>query len=334
MADKADRARILTRGLHALRFFSFKPTTPSPVVGQEMELAFFSCASDNAMFPIISTAGILPVKEVHAPDDTLQKFLPDLPVLTLATLETAARPIARLRERSLLKDVTFDNVISQLGARPLTETEMIECLKWWQAMGSLEAYGIGVRNRLLDAAILVNDEGKVIPLSIIKSFVKPQSSFIPTDMPLPLHTLPYSMTKDLKGAAISANFGWSELTLLEYVTFLIEPSMSGEGTNPDTDIRASPIFAERVLGMLGRAWQSVSSSQQTAIASALKGVPCIPTKAGMKVPGEAYFDKNLLFEDLPTIALPKNTAIKGGMEKMLLFIGVRKTVDLQLVFTK
>jgi hypothetical protein len=41
-----------------------------------------------------------------------------------------------------------------------------------------------------------------------------------------------------------------------------------------------------------------------------------------------------LFDDLPTLALPKNTAIKGGMEKMLLAIGVRKTVNLALVFSR
>jgi hypothetical protein len=86
--------------------------------------------------------------------------------------------------------------------------------------------------------------------------------------------------------------------------------------------------------MLGRAWQSISANQQTAIALELKDVACIPTKAGFKKPGESYFEKNLLFDDLPTIALPKTTAIKGGMEKMLLAIGVRKTVDLQLVFSR
>ena len=111
--------------------------------------------------------------------------------------------------------------------------------------------------------------------------------------------------------------------------------MSGTaGADLETDVRSSPAFAERVLAMLGRAWLSVSANQQSAIALELKDVPCIPTKAGFKKPGEAYFEKNLLFDDLPTIALPKNTAIKGGMEKMLLGIGVRKTVDLQLVFSR
>ena len=41
----------------------------------------------------------------------------------------------------------------------------------------------------------------------------------------------------------------------------------------------------------------------------------MPTKAGFKKPGDAYFEKYLLFDDLPTIQLPKNTAIKGGWRK-------------------
>jgi len=334
VSDPSTRARILARGLRALRFFSYKPTTPSLVVGQEMELAFFNCVNDNTTFPIISTGGILPISSVHTPDESLQKFVPDLPVLTASTITNASRLLARLRERSLLKDVTFNDVIKQLNARPLSELEMIECLKWWQAMGASESHGPAIRTQLLNAAILINDSGKVVPLSVIRTYVKPQSSSIPTDMPLPLHTLPYAVTRDLKGATITSNFGWTELTIQQYIDFLINPPMSTGDADPDTDLTVSPVFAEKVLGMLGRAWQSISSTQQVAIAASLHGVPCIPTKAGMKVPGEAYFDKNLLFDDLPTLALPKNSAIKGGLEKMLLFIGVRKTVNLQLVFTK
>ncbi|ORY21093.1 hypothetical protein BCR39DRAFT_570024, partial [Naematelia encephala] len=333
--DQAERSRLLARGLHALRFFTYKPTTPSAVVGQEMESAFFQCVSDNKAFPLISVAGILPVNQIRMPNAELQKFLPDLPVVTQSAQDGVPRLLARLRERGLLRDVTFDDVIKQLSTRPLSEKEMIDCLSWWQSMANVDGYTTAVRARLLDAAVLIQDNGKIIPLSIIQTFVKPQSSSIPTDMPLPQHTLSYTITKDLRGATIFQVFGWTELSLLQYITFLVTPPMSGSpNADVDTDIRASPAFAERVLSMLGRAWQSISANQQTAIALELKDVPCIPTKAGFKKPREAYFEKNLLFEDLPTISLPKNTAIKGGMEKMLLAIGVRKTVDLQLVFSR
>ena len=335
VSDTAVRDKLRRRGLHALRFFSFKPTTPSAMVGQGMESAFYDCASDNKTFPIVSNAGVLPVKDVRLPNAELQEFLRDMAVVAATTMDEAPRAVARLRDQSLLKGMTLEDVVKQLSTRPLTEKQMISCLKWWQTISSSEGYSPRIRAQLLDAAVLVQDNGKVIPLSVIQTFVKPQSSSIPTDMPLPPHTLPYSITKDLRGATIYTIFGWTELSLLQYITFLITPPMSNaSGVDPETDIRSSPAFSERVLSMMGRAWQSVSANQQTAIVLELKEVACVPTKAGFKKPREAYFEKNLLFEDLPTIALPKNTAIRGGMEKMLLGIGVRKTVDLQLVFSR
>ncbi|ORX36563.1 hypothetical protein BD324DRAFT_452712 [Kockovaella imperatae] len=320
VSDEETRQQLITRGLHTLRFFSFRPTTPSAMVGQGMESAFFDCSTDNKSLPMLSTAGVLPVKEVRLPNAEIQAFLPDLPVITPRAVEAASRTVARLRDQMLLRDVILEDVVKQLSARPLTEEEMTLCLKWWQKVAGVDGYNAPMRARLLDAAVMVQESGKVVPLSIVQTFIKPQSSSIPTDMPLPQHTIPYTVTKDLKGSSIYDVFGWTELSLVQYITFLITPPMSeAPGANPETDIRASPAFAERVLALMGRAWQSIT---------------CIPTKAGFKRPSEAYFEKNLLFDDLPTLAFPKNTAIRGGMEKMLLGIGVRKTVDLQLVFSR
>lgn len=335
VADKAARAQILARGLHALRFFSFRTTTPSAAVGAEMESAFFQCGRNNTNLPIISTDGILTVEKVRMPNEKLQEFLPELPVLTSATLSDASRAVDRLRERKLLQDIQFDDVVAQLSARPLNEKEMVSCLSWWREIASLAEYSASVRNRLLDAAILVTDSSKIVPLNAVKTFVNPQSSSIPPDMPLPHDTIPYSVTKDMRAAQMSVIFGWQELSLAHYVQYLVTPPMSNApGADPETDVRVSPVFAERVLSILGRAWQSISATQHSAIVQTLKDVPMIPTKAGFKKPAEAYFEKNLLFDDLPTLALPKTPAPKGGLEKMLLAIGVRRTVDLQLVFSR
>lgn len=334
--EVAIRDAILARGLYALRFFSFRATTPSATVGQEMESAFFGCARSNKTMPLVSTAGILSVDKVRMPNDQLMEFAPELPVVTTATLSDAPKAVARLRERRLLQDITFEDIVKQLGERPLTEKEMVSCLRWWQQIAATDGYQIDARNHLLDAAVLITDSSKVVPLSAVKTYINPQASSIPTDMPLPSDTLPYSVTKELKGQHITRIFGWQELSLAHYVHYLVNPPMSGgrSGADPETDVRVSASFAERVLTMLGRAWQSISATQHQAIIAELKTVPMIPTKTGFKVPGEAYFEKNLLFDDLPTIALPKSPAIRGGLEKMLLAIGVRRTVDLQLVFTR
>nr|ODN97578.1 hypothetical protein L204_02996 [Cryptococcus depauperatus CBS 7855] len=332
--DKARRA-IIKKGLYAIRFFSFKSTTPSAVVGQEMEAAFYDSSNDNRMLPILSGEGILPIKDVRMPDAAIGRFLPDLPVITSAVIEQASPFICRLQSQHLLTEVTYDDVIRQLGKRPLTENEMIECLMWWQNLALQDEFNLSLRTRLLDAAIVLLDSAKVLPLSIVNTFIRPHSGMIPPDMPIPQSTIPYDITKNLKANSICRIFGWTELNLLQYMTFLINPPMSNHvGSDPAMDLRVSPEFSERVFNMLGRSWPNLPSNIQSDIAHELKDIDCIPTKAGFKRPGEAYFEKNLLFDDLPIIAFPKGTLIKGNIEKMLLSIGVRKTVDLQLVFSR
>lgn len=333
--ETAARTQIIARGLYALRFFTFRPTTPSAAIGSVMEAAFFDCARNNSSLPLISTGGVLAVDKVRIPNDELLQFLPDLPVLTPGTLETAQRAIGTLRQRHLLRDIVFEDVVQQLHSRPLTEAEMIACLKWWQDIGAVDGYSPQVRLRLMQAAIVITESGKIIPLAAVKTFINPSTSMIPADMPLPPDTIPFSVTKNLKISGIHHIFGWIELSLPHYVDFLTKPPMTGTpGSDPATDICVSPEFAERVLGVLGRAWPGMSAQKQQATAAILRDVSCIPTKAGFKKPGEAYFEKNLLFDDLPTIAFLKTHTIKGGLESMLLAIGVRRTVDLQLVFSR
>ncbi|BEI84758.1 hypothetical protein CcaverHIS002_0501590 [Cutaneotrichosporon cavernicola] len=126
-------------------------------------------------------------------------------------------------------------------------------------------------------------------------------------MPLPPDTIPFSVTKHLKMSTITQAFGWAELTVPLYVAYLTRPPLTGvKGTDPDTDMCVSPMFSERVLTMLGRAWQNMSAQRQAEVAALLKEVSCIPTRAGFKKPRESYFHANLLFDDLPHTGVPKD----------------------------
>lgn len=79
----------------------------------------------------------------------------------------------------------------------------------------------------------------------------------------------------------------------------------------------------------------------------------MPTRQGSKPPGETYLPSVVLFEDLPrelsattaiahklttstrsVVTLLSGIAIKGPLETLLLALGVRKHVELQLVFTR
>jgi hypothetical protein len=60
----------------------------------------------------------------------------------------------------------------------------------------------------------------------------------------------------------------------------------------------------------------------------------VPTSGGLKIPEESYFVKADLFHDLPVVTLPSGTPIRPALERMLQALGVRKHVDLQVVFNR
>lgn len=55
----------------------------------------------------------------------------------------------------------------------------------------------------------------------------------------------------------------------------------------------------------------------------------MPTKFGLKKPGEAYLQHVKLFDDLPTVV-----SCQGVKEKFLTAIGVRRTVELDTIFAR
>lgn len=92
----------------------------------------------------------------------------------------------------------------------------------------------------------------------------------------------------------------------------------------------SPAFAEKTLGVVAKILPNLKPDQAAQSIGILKEVACIPTKQGMKKPGEAYSPKVTLFEDLPVTTLPA----KGNMDRLLNALGVRAHVDLALVFSR
>jgi hypothetical protein len=61
---------------------------------------------------------------------------------------------------------------------------------------------------------------------------------------------------------------------------------------------------------------------------------CIPTSSGLQKPELSYFSSANIFNDLPVVTFTSGGVLKGNMERLLSFIGVRKHVDLQVVFDR
>lgn len=330
------------RAIHALKFFTFHTSTPSADVSSLLEAAFFSC-SDAHTFSIISTAGVRNAADVRLPDSTFSGFVKQLPVLPDEVLTEAKRAITALQSRGMIKEIRWPDVLEELRKRPLPEEEMTACLKWWTSMhkqGSTPEL-FRIRTELLNAAVLMtglpgSPEEGIRQLNTVQTFINMRNlgGFIPVDdgAPLPKHLLPLTVSKHFDPATLSSSFPWRELTVIDWLKHITTPEIAGASI--EHDITQNPIWAERVFLVLARAWPSLSKGVQSEICILLQDKTCVPTNAGLKVPASSYFSNANVFKDLPIVTLPLAPIIKGTLEKVLVAVGVRKHVELQIVFDR
>lgn len=370
--DNETRTWLRSRALHALKFFTFYQSTPAAQVSSLLEEAFFSCAivkgfaflgaSYPPPFPVISTAGVRNAYEVRMPNAAFS-FLKQLAVVPEEVLQSASRMIATLRDRGMIPDINFTDVTKELAARPLLEaevifraskysctipnfavvTQLVACLKWWIGIykegNTNPAQLQRVRAELLNTAILVvgklgSPEEKLIPLNTVKTFLNSRGmgALIPSDGPLPDHLLPVSISQHFDPTSLGSAMAWRELAILEWLQHLLDDKVTT--TNAEFDPTRSAPFAERLLNILTRAWPSLSKTSTEAIVQLLQQKKCIPTTMGLRSPQEAYFQTAHVFSDLPIVTFPSGTPVKGTLEKVLQSLGVRKHVDLQIVFNR
>ncbi|KAJ7727670.1 hypothetical protein DFH07DRAFT_930749 [Mycena maculata] len=335
------RSWLQNRALHALKFFTFHQSTPSGDVSALMEAAFFSCASTHD-FPLMSTAGVRQASTVRYPDPTFT-FLRELPVIPDETIAGASLMVSALRTRGLIKPIVFQDVLGELRSHPLAEADMVACLNWWIRMYTATSADkqpqlLSIRSELLTAAVLIigkpgSTEEQIIQLGGLKVFLNPRS-LIPLDGPLPSNLLPITISKQLPTASIAHSFPWTELSTVDWLRHICSPKVMGPTCPVAFNLRLSAPWAERVLAVLTSSWPSLSNDSKGQVRVILQDIPCIPTSAGLKEPREAYFVKADLFHDLPVVTLPSGLHVRPALEKVLQALGVRKHVDLQVVFDR
>jgi hypothetical protein len=337
--DADTRTWLTARGLHALRFFTFRSSTPSALVSAELERAFLGAAGAGAAagtFMLVSSAGVRPARDVRLPDARFAGFLKRLPVLPEAWLADANIAVQALQRAGLLAPIGVQDVLAELRARPLDTEEATACLRWWVDSAPRHTANPGfprLRAELVGAVILAVDD-KVLPLSTITEFVNTRRTpgvHIPLDGPLPARVLPPAIANAFKADELSTALGWTELSVPAWLAHVADPATGA--AHAGCDLARDAAWAERVLGVLGKAWSNMPREQQEACATVLRDTPCVPTSAGIKPPGEAYFPNVSLFPDLPVVTVVLGSK-NAGIEKVLLALGVRKHVELQIVFDR
>ncbi|PGH32141.1 hypothetical protein GX50_05102 [[Emmonsia] crescens] len=326
---KDDIAGVLQEAVHTSNQFVFRESTPTSQVGQTIEDSFWTC-SRNATIEVLSTCGILPCHQVRvAPKDL--SFMDSIPVIPDEFMTGAKDFVKRLTDFGLVTDITVSDIIKELESGPLTSKQLEEFLSWvTKKAASCEIDLSTIRS--LQRVAVANDESsdgtlsRFIVLGDVNSFLNPKK--IPVDLPMPPFVMPFKYTKDLQWNHLEA-LGWNELQIASWITWLVENAKNRGSLPPEQDITQAASFAAQVLPVLSKQWDSLDVSTKGTLIGLLRNTTIIPTKFGMKRPIETYFPSVRLFDDLPVV-----TGLNNVKEKFLSALGVRKTVELHVIFDR
>lgn len=193
---------------------------------------------------------------MRLPNPALSPFLKAVPTIPPLVETGAPRLLAAYRDKNLVRDISLDDVLADLGAHPLSIAEATACFMWWQGLAANRGYSPALVTKLKDAAMLsVQGDGgpedlQIFALGSFKTFLNP--SVVPSQLPLPAHTLPFGLSKSVPNADLGRIFGFEELSLVEWAKHLVSPAMTGANSRAETNLLLSPPFAEKV-GWLRRA---------------------------------------------------------------------------------
>ena len=323
-----DIQNSLPDAINTARTFSFQESTPSAKTGQIIEDAFWTC-NKRASINVLSTCGVLPTHEVRIAPQNLS-FMEDIPILPEELVSEARTFVDRLRDFDLVTEVTISDIRSALEKSALSAQHVHEFLIWLAQQSTNSKLDKATIQGLLSVAVANDeaDDGKssqVLVLGSIKSFLNPNK--IAADLPVPSWTMPFRYTKHRSRAQLEG-YGWEELQIVPWVRWLLEEAGNRSILSAEQDLTQSPKFAAQVLPVLSKQWDTLSQSSKSTIIELLAPQTIIPTKLGMRTPGDAYFPSVKVFEDLPIV-----TGLNSVKDKVLVSLGVRKTLELGVLFS-
>jgi hypothetical protein len=333
----ADVNAVIPQAVHVSKQYTAVESTPSSQVGHHIEQAFWTCSFKSSI-NVLSTRGVLPSEQVRVVAEPLS-FLENVPTLPESLTTEAQGFVAKLYNRNLVTDMSIRDIRTELESRSLDDAQLGEFLKWLSAQLIANQLDTRTVQSLLGAGVATiseegsskdkapnNNGGKVLVLAQIKTFLT--GSKIPPDLPLPPDTIPFRFTKGISRQTLEA-FQWVELQIVPWVRFLVDAA-EHSSLPPEYCLTVSPGFAAQVLHVISKSWEGLSQTSKASMGELLSKHTIIPTKFGLRRPAESYFPSVKLFDDLPTI-----TGLHSGVkDKFLSALGVRKTVEMNVVFER
>ncbi|KAG0648418.1 High temperature G [Hyphodiscus hymeniophilus] len=308
---KDEIAQFLPEALHTLKTFSFSASTPSSQVSQIIEEAFWT-AYKKPSIEIYSTRGVLPTTQVRLATEDLSGFVEGIPVVPESLVNESF--VEKLKDFGLITEITISDVKKELEAKALSKEQLVQFIGW---------AGKKAIRRYCNCGGATEGQGEIIALGSIKNYLNAKK--IAPELPIPPTTIPFQFTQSLSPNELQA-LGWEQLEIVPWLRFLIDTNSSRPTT---LSLTSQVSFAAQVLLVLSKSWDDLSQGSKATVVGLLKDITIVPTKAGMKKPGDAFFASVKLFDDLPIVV-----SCPGVKEKFLAAAGVRKTVDLETIFSR
>lgn len=322
-------AKFLPEAIHTLNSFSFKDSTPSYKVGRCVEEAFWT-AYKKPSIEIYSSRGVLLTRDVRLATEDLSGFVDGIPVVPDELVDTSF--VQKLKEYRLLQEITVADVKKELEMKALSAEQLVSFIAWAGKKAVTGLIDRATMKSILDVAVATvpgptsDSASQVVMLGNIKTYLN--AGKIPPDVPAPSETMPFQFSKAAPINELQA-LGWEQLEIVPWLRYLVESIGGRNGLTPEQDLTKSPAFAAQILLVLSKQYDWLSASSKSTVNQLLADKTVIPTKFGMRKPIESYFASVKLFDDLPTVS-----SCPGVKEKFLSALGVRKTVDLEVIFKR
>ncbi|KAI5461412.1 hypothetical protein BGZ63DRAFT_424301 [Mariannaea sp. PMI_226] len=317
-------SKFMPEALHILKTFTFGDSTPSGQVGQIIEEAFWVCFK-KATIETYSSRGVLQTAQVRIASEEMSKFVDSIPVIPKEMKDVPF--VKKLIDFGLITPITVTDVKQELESKAMNRVQLMNFISWAGKKSLSGELDPPSRSALLEVAVGTmsddGDNGEIIALESIQYHMS--GNRIPAHMPIPPTAIPHALTANSSVPELEA-LGWQPLEVLPWLRFLVETS---DSQSVEQSIGRSPSFAVQVLVVLSKNWENIGSVPKSGVIALLQAHTVMPTKMGMRKPSESFFPSVKLFDDLPIIQ-----GCDKVKEKLLLAIGVRKTVDLETIFTR
>ena len=320
---------VTPAAVHCFNQFTSKDSTPLAKVGNMIQDAFWDCDKKYSI-EMLSSRGILPSSDVRIASENLS-FVKGIAIVPEKVIIQSSEFLTKLQEASMIVQINTTDIKKELEGQTLSEDQLEEFLKWISTktgQGNMES---AETNTLLHVAVASlsteKDEGsspQLLALRYVEHYIN--ARVIPPDLPFPPSAIPFRFTHSLRVSDMRS-LGWTEMTFVPWIRWLVEGAIN-QTLPSKRNLTTDPAFAQQVLATISRSWENISESSKSTIIGTLSPLTIIPTKLGMRKPTDAYFESVRLFDDLPT------STLHNVKEKLLKALGVRKTVELSVIFER